>query len=188
MAAIPASDLTIQWDLAGEAGRLEQRRLNAPAPAPVFEIHNGDDLPSMFDSVARLSDRVPDDVELGFHLCDGHGFLQPENASGLRDATNHLVHRIKRPITYFHLPIQVDHGDEPSYYTPFEELEVAPETELNLGLVYPSDGLEGATRRIKAAEQTLSEFGISAECGFTHFQWEDIPAVLDLHRTVAETV
>lgn len=63
---IPASDLTIQWDLPLEFAMLEgesHRGLVEPWFEPMFE--------GIIERLVRLGDSVNEDVELGYHFCYG---------------------------------------------------------------------------------------------------------------------
>ncbi|MBV8451855.1 MAG: hypothetical protein JOZ29_06230 [Deltaproteobacteria bacterium] len=60
-----------------------------------------------------------------------------------------------------------------------------PGTELYLGLVHLTDGLEGAKRRVAAASGVISDFGIAAECGLGRHQPDTIGRLLRLHREIA---
>jgi hypothetical protein len=63
-----------------------------------------------------------------------------------------------------------------------------PETELYLGLVHFTDGVEGTLKRIKAAQQCVADFGVATECGFGRRPPDSIPALLRIHSQVAEPV
>ncbi len=63
-------------------------------------------------------------------------------------------------------------------------LRLHPETKLFLGLVHATDGVEGARRRIAAAEKVVADFGIGTECGMGRRDPQTIPALLDLHARV----
>ena len=61
-----------------------------------------------------------------------------------------------------------------------------PETELCLGLVHFTDGLEGTRRRIAAARKYAKDFSIATECGFGRRKVETIPELLRIHAAAAE--
>jgi hypothetical protein len=58
--------------------------------------------------------------------------------------------------------------------------------ELYVGLIHLTDGPEGAARRIGAARDFISDFGLATECGFGRRPPETILALLDLHREIAK--
>jgi hypothetical protein len=48
-----------------------------------------------------------------------------------------------------------------------------------------TDGLDGARRRLAAAREVVTDFGVATECGFGRRPPETVLALLDLHRDVA---
>jgi hypothetical protein len=68
---------------------------------------------------------------------------------------------------------------------PLSDLRIAKDTELYLGLVHFTDGIDGAMRRLTAAQKFVKEFGIATECGFGRRPSDTIPALLSLHREIA---
>ena len=55
-----------------------------------------------------------------------------------------------------------------------------------LGLVHYTDGIEGARRRITAAETVVKDFAIATECGLGRRASDTIPKLLRLHAAVAD--
>ena len=163
--AIPAEDLTIHLDVAMEAEKEEYvRRPNAfdtPIQTAFYWTHH-----QMAESVAWLAERIPPQVELGFHICSiwHHWPDSGQDNAVLVDTANALARRIKRPIAYVHIPIIPEH-DKAEDYAAFKQLSLHPETNLILGLVNLQDGLEGARRRIALAEKVVPNFGIAMFCG-----------------------
>ena len=129
------------------------------------------------DAFARLAAAVPADVELGFHLCyvdlDGVHFFQPRDTSRMVDLANLIVQRVERPITWIHMPVPMDRTDD-AFYAPLRSLQLAPETELYLGLVHVQDGVEGTRRRMAVASKFVETFGIASECGISRARDEKI--------------
>jgi hypothetical protein len=168
LAAIPPDDLTIHLDVAMEAEKEEYLRRPAAFDTPVqtafYWTHE-----QMADSVAWLANRIPAEVELGFHICSiwHHWPDSGQDNEVLVDTANALSHRIRRPIGYIHIPVTPEH-DRQEHYAPFKQLKLHPETKLFLGLVNLADGLEGARRRIALAETAVSDFGIAMFCGLGH--------------------
>ncbi len=159
-AKIPHQDLAIQWDVCPEMvawdGRLP-RMSNLPDPKS-----------AIIERLKRISEAVPADVELGYHLCygdvDGKHFIEPIDAGKLVELANALSQAVARPIAYIHMPVPIDRSDE-AYFRPLEDLRLKPGTELFLGCVHAADGVEGTNRRIAAARKYAPEFGIATECG-----------------------
>jgi hypothetical protein len=86
-----------------------------------------------------------------------------------------------------HLPVPRDRSDE-AYFAPLRALKLHPETELYLGLVHFTDGVEGAQRRIAAAQSVVQRFGVATECGLGRRPAETIPDLLRIHTAVADAI
>jgi len=186
LAAIPHSDLAIQWDTAAEFGLLESDRLPAGFPlVPWFD----DVLDGVVERAARQASVVPDDVEVGYHLCYGDveeaHFVQPVDTGVLTGFAAGLLQRSPRPITWLHLPVPIER-DDAAYFTPLGALDVPEDTELYLGLIHHEDGVDGALRRIRAAHEVQSRFGVATECGFGRGPAERTAPLLDLHAAVTD--
>jgi hypothetical protein len=177
--AIPHRDLAIQWDICVEiVVVLENPAMARQIPAEELTA-----------SIARMSQRIPVDVELGLHLCygdPGHKHMvDPKDTSIMVEFANNLERVVERPISWVHMPVPRDR-DDAAYFGPLRNLKLARETELYLGLVHITDGLEGTLRRLTAARKVVTDFGIATECGFGRRPQETIAALLRLHRQVAE--
>jgi len=181
-AQIPHRSLAIQWDVCPEMivwdGRL-------PRVAGLF----ADPHAEMLARLARVSGYVPPDVELGFHLCygdvDGRHFIEPQDAGRMVELANALTRALSRPIAYFHMPVPVGRSDA-EYFRPLAGLKLGPGTELYLGCVHATDGVEGARRRIAAAHAFVSEFGIATECGMGRCKTPQVVSrLLEIHAGAA---
>jgi hypothetical protein len=75
-----------------------------------------------------------------------------------------------------------------AYFSALKGLQLHPETELYLGLVHYTDGLEGTQARIKAAQTAVGTFGVATECGMGRRLPATIPDLLNLHAQVAGPV
>ena len=93
---------------------------------------------------------------------------------------NRLAGKLERPVDYIHMPVPVDRADD-AYFKPLQEMKLAHETKLFLGLVHDSDGVEGTRKRIAVAAKYARGFGIAAECGFGRRPPETIPNLLRVH-------
>lgn len=177
-AAIPSKDLAIQWDIAIEIDRI----LEFP------EIRKNYPMDEIVAAIARISDYIPRDVQLGHHFCygdPGHKhIIEPKDTGLMVEFANQLKDAIKRPINWIHMPVPHDRSDD-AYFAPLKGLRLEPDTELYLGLIHLTDGVEGAKRRIAAARHAVAAFGIATECGFGRRPPETIPRLLELHRDVA---
>jgi len=100
--AIPHSDLCIQWDVCIEMVMWDGRW---PFIRNPFQDLRGE----IEARMKRLAAAVPNDVELGFHLCYGdweaEHFVEPADAGKLTEFANLLASVIDRPITYVHMPV-----------------------------------------------------------------------------------
>ena len=177
--AIPHGDLAIQIDIATEMHTF----LEVP------ELQNAYPIEELVEAFARLGNRVPTYVELGIHLCygdPGHKHVrEPTDTGRMVDLYHRLTTAIQRPITWLHMPVPRDRDDK-SYYSPLHNLRLKSGTELYLGLIHLTDGIEGAKRRAAAAERVVSNFGIATECGFGRRPPDTVPELLRLHRAAVE--
>ena len=176
--AIPHRDLAIQWDIAAEICFV----LENPEMAKVIPME------VLVAAIARVSKHVPADAELGLHLCygdPGHKHVvEPKDTKLMVDFTNQLVAAIKHPIAWVHMPVPREREDV-AYFAPLKGLNLDLKTELYLGLLHRTDGLAGAKRRLAAAKQVVTDFGIATECGFGRRPPETVSDLIELHRGVA---
>ncbi len=177
--AVPHDKLAIQWDVAVEFGVLEG----------IWPVPFDDALGGIVERIARVSSHIPDDVEMGYHLCYGdfqhQHFVEPQDTSRLVELANSLSAAVARPIQWIHLPVPRDRTDD-AYFAPLANLQLHPETKLYLGLVHHTDGVEGTRERIAAAGKAVSEFGVATECGFGRRPSEQVATLLEIHRDVAD--
>jgi len=196
--SIPHSELAFQWDL--------------PVYTAIFE----GTYPNPFGTREAVVERlltacswVPDDVELGFHLCFGdsksvRGVEDPArpgemivadaesvhpreqlSTAGLAEFSNALAAALPRPISFLHMPTLIE-WTEPEDYQPLAELKLDPETELYLGVVHDVDGLEGAAVRTRAALSTIGRpFGVSTECGLGRHRPDEVVVAVAALRDLA---
>ena len=177
--SIPHSQLSVQVDVAMEFGLFEG----------VFPPPAGDWRGFLAHQWAQMADAVPIGVELGFHLCYGdlqhRHFVEPKDAATLTDVANILHSVVKRSIEWIHLPVPRTRDDS-AYFAPLQRLQLRPETEVFLGLLHFTDGVEGAQRRLKAAEAAVHrDFGLSTECGLGRRNDDTIPKVLQLYDVMS---
>jgi methionine synthase II (cobalamin-independent) len=138
--------------------------------------------------VRRLCAPVPDDVELGFHLCYGdYGakhFIEPQDTARLVQMANALSAAIAHVIAYIHMPVPVTRADD-AYFQPLTGLQLRSGTEIYLGLVHAADGADGTRKRIETARRYLSDFGIASECGMARARTPDVVEhLLKIHAEV----
>jgi hypothetical protein len=177
-AAIPHDQLAIQWDTAVEFAILE---------SVGWQSHLDDVRAGIIDRLVRIGEQVPADVELGYHLCYGDAghqhFVQPKDATLLVTIANDISARLTRPINWIHMPVPRERDDE-AFFAPLRDLRLHPETELYLGLVHYTDGVEGARKRIETAQRFAPTFGVATECGFGRRPPETVEPLMEIHRDV----
>jgi hypothetical protein len=131
---------------------------------------------------------VPNPVEVGIHLCygdPGHKHvIEPKDAGTCVAFANSILQKAGRRVDWIHIPIP--RGWRVSdYYKPLSTLRVPAETEVYLGLVHYTDGVDGTNRRLELAEEQISNFGLATECGFGRRDPETVHRLLEIHRLVA---
>jgi hypothetical protein len=178
LASIPHAELAIQWDVCLEIYVLEGLR------QPWFP----DPFEGCIARLAELGNAVPAAAELGYHFCYGdfrhkHA-VEPKDMGLMVDMTDALLKRLARPASWLHYPVPRDRDDD-AYFAPLARLAAPLETELYLGLVHYTDGVEGSARRIATARRHRAAFGIATECGLGRRPRETIPRLLDIHAELA---
>ena len=109
---------------------------------------------------------------------------EPEDTAVLVRVANAIATTVSRRIDWIHMPVPVDRDDD-AYFAPLAGLGLDPATRLYLGLIHFTDGIEGARRRIRAAERVVADFGVGTECGFGRRDPATVLELLDLHRAIA---
>jgi ubiquinone/menaquinone biosynthesis C-methylase UbiE len=178
---IPHDQLAVQWDTNFEFGMLEG----------VFPVWFEDVKGGILERLLRISRRIAPDIELGYHFCYGdvqhRHFKEPADAGRLVEIANALTASLVRPLSWIHLPVPRGRDDD-AYYAPLAELRLRPETELYLGLVHRTDGVEGTRRRMAVAARFVSAFGVATECGWGRRPPATIPELLRIHREVSAPI
>jgi methionine synthase II (cobalamin-independent) len=125
----------------------------------------------------RLSAAVPQDIEMGFHLCygdvDAAHLVEPVDATKMVELANLILGNAGRPVAYIHMPVPVSRTDD-AFFAPLTQLRLPASTELYLGLVHVSDGVEGTRRRMAVASKYVPKFGIASECGISRGRHPDL--------------
>src|SRR5262249_36720016 len=178
---VPHRDLCIQWDLCNEMVIWDGQRTDAVPYA---------DEPrrNLLARIERLCAAVPDEVELGLHLCygdfGGRHFVEPKDAAMMVDFANTLARSIEHRLAYIHMPVPADRGDD-EFHRPLGDLKLGAETTLFLGVVHAKDGATGTRARIKAAHRYVPRFGIATECGMARARSEEtVRALLRIHAEI----
>jgi methionine synthase II (cobalamin-independent) len=187
-AAIPAVELAITIDVV--QGMLLWEQPDNVYVKPYFSDAGGY-RPAIVERFARLANAVQPSVELGFHLCYGsqdhkHAF-DPQDMSALVSIANSLTNNVGRRIDYWHMPVPRNRSDN-AYFEPLTDLTIDEDSDVYLGLVHYSDGVEGTHQRMRSAARYLGEFGVATECGFGRRPVEqDILNLLKIHAEVVDT-
>ena len=183
-ATIPHQELAIQFDVASAVfARLQREQVGAYGRTKA-------EMQKTFSNIlVDLGNRVPASIELLFHLCYGDSnhrhVVEPKDMGDMVDFTNRITVGIKRPINLVHMPVPRDRSDD-DYFGPLANLRLRSETELCLGLVHYTDGIEGTKRRLATARKYAPAFSIATECGFGRRKPETIPELLRIHAAAAE--
>lgn len=180
--AISPQELAIQFDIASAVfARLERNEGNAYGQSKA-EMQN-----KFGDILVDLGNAVPPGVDLLYHLCYGDSdhrhVVEPTDMGDMVDLANLVSTRIARPIQLIHMPVPRSRNDH-AYFAPLKRLKLRPETELSLGLVHYTDGVEGTKRRMATAREYAAKFSIATECGFGR---RDPKTILGLLRILAES-
>jgi len=178
--AIPAEDLSIQWDVCQEVLVFEDYFADRPVDykAQIYAMHG------------RLGNAVPAGVELGFHLCYGsprdEHLVQPKDCAVMVEMMNGIGNTVTRPIDFLHIPVPKNRDDD-AFFAPLREWRRRPETRLFLGLIHHDDSV-GDARRIATARRHIATFGIAAECGWGRTEPNRLPGLLEAHRQAAAAI
>ena len=103
------------------------------------------------------------------------------NANGQRSPPASPIN-VTKPI---HMPVPRNRADD-AYFEPLRKLKLRAETQLCLGLVHHTDGVEGCTKRLATARKYVTNFSVGTECGFGRRDPKTIPELLRIHAKVAE--
>ena len=183
-AAIPHNELALQFDVASAVfARLERNEASSYGRTKA-------EMQETFGNIlVELGNRVPGDIDLLYHLCYGDSghkhVVEPTDMNDMVEFTNRLSQEIKRPVQLVHMPVPRNRSDD-AYFAPLQRLKLRPETELCLGLVHHTDGVEGTMRRLETAKRHVSHFSIATECGFGRRDPATIPELLRIHAAVAD--
>jgi hypothetical protein len=177
---IPHRDLCIQWDVCNEMVIWDGQ----PSTAVPGDVSHEDIIARM----QRLCASVPDDVELGLHLCYGDfgakHFVEPQDAARMVDFANALAKGTKHKLAYIHMPVPIERSDD-AFHRPLAALKLGEGTALFLGVVHAKDGVAGTKARIAAAQRYAPAFGIATECGMARARSEDIVrTLLQIHADI----
>jgi hypothetical protein len=178
-AAIPASDLAIQWDLAYETQDLEG--VLAWTAEGAWERFAG--------PVTRLTRLIPPDVLVGYHLCYGTfpewPMYEARDMGLMVRMANFAIAESGRPVDWLHLAgPRYLRSEDRSFFRPLVDLEPGG-ARVFLGIVLPMDGVPGLRRRQATAARYLDDFGVAMYCGFGRQPGSDGMQTMREHREAA---
>lgn len=172
---IPAKDLAIQWDLAGELLAM-YGVFNDPPGELLAETHAA--------PVRRLSALLPADVALGFHFCfgtfGGWPAFAPADLGRAVELINASVAAAGRRTDWIHIPA-LDRSDD-AFYAPLKHLK-SGDARIYMGMIHSMGSFR---ERLAAARKFVPDFGLGAYCGFGRTPPEQLPRVLDDHIKAVE--
>jgi hypothetical protein len=181
-AAIPPTDLAIQWDASYEV--LDLEGVLAWTADGAWERFTG--------PVARLTRLIPEEVLVGYHLCYGTfpewPMYEARDMSVLVRMANHAVAHSGRTVDWLHMAgPRYLRSEDGSFFAPLSDLDTG-DTRVYLGIVLPVDGVSGLKRRHATASKYLAEFGVAMYCGFGRQPGADGMQTMREHRRVARSI
>ncbi|KAI0415222.1 hypothetical protein F5X98DRAFT_347324 [Xylaria grammica] len=191
---IPHDDVVIQWDLCFEMTALEfDRGRDLDARHQAYFSSPSGVLQGLVERIVRLSERIPEDVKIAFHLCYGDlqhkHFIEPQDTSLLVELANALLahEAIGSRTEWIHLPVPKGRTDS-DYFSPLKGLKLektgSKRPYIYLGVVHANDGA-GTKKRIETAQASVPfPFGVATECGLGRTPPEEIDSILEICREV----
>jgi hypothetical protein len=175
---IPHESLSIQWDICQEVLVFEN----------YFPTRPADYKTRIVALLERLGDAVPDEVELGYHLCYGSPadthLVMLKDARILAELADAIVSGVGRKVDFLHVPVPRARDDR-EYFAPFAALRLQDWVQLYLGLLHYDDA-DGDRRRIDAARRVVDvPFGVATDCGWGRTDPARVDGLLDSHRRAA---
>jgi len=171
--SIPHVRLSIQWDVCQEV--LIHEGFFPDRPADYARV--------ITTELARLGDAVPEDVDMGYHLCYGspadEHLVMPRDMAVMVGMANDLRDVIGRRLDFLHMPVPKDRVDA-DYFKPLADLRRAAAATVYLGLIHHDDHA-GDVARIRAARAYLPAFGVASECGWGRTDPQRVPGLLESH-------
>ena len=182
-ASLPHEQIAVQFDVASAVfARLERNEASS------YGKTKGEMQQTFTRILIDLGNHVPAGIDLLYHLCYGDAghkhVVEPTDMTDMVEFTNRLLRGLTRSVQLVHMPVPRDRSDE-AYFAPLRDLRLKHGTELCLGLVHYTDGLEGTRRRLAAAEKFVKDFSIATECGFGRRDPATIPELLRIHVQAA---
>jgi hypothetical protein len=181
-AAIPPSELAIQWDCAYETQDIEG--VLAWTSEGAWERFAG--------PVRRLTRLIPDEVLVGYHLCYGTfpewPMYEARDYAVLVRMANFAVANSGRTVDWLHLAgPRYLRSEDRSFFRPLVDLEPGA-ARVFLGIVLPLDGASGLRRRHATASRYIDDFGVAMYCGFGRQRGPDGVETMREHARVVRSL
>ena len=181
-AAVPPSDVAVQWDLAYETQDIE--RVLAWTSEGAWERFAG--------PVTRLTRLIPAEALVGYHLCYGTfpewPMYEARDMDLLVRMANFAVANSGRTVDWLHLAgPRYLRSEDRSFFRPLVDLEPR-DARVFLGIVLPIDGEPGLRRRVDTASRYISDFGVAMYCGFGRQPGKDGAETMRDHAEVVRAV
>jgi hypothetical protein len=176
LAAVPAEDLAIQWDMAYETQDIEG----------VLAWTAGNAWERFAGPVTRLTPLIPEEVLVGYHLCYGTfpewPMYETQDLSVLVDMANFAVTDSGRTVDWLHLAgPRYLRSEDCRFFAPLAGLRPGA-ARVFLGIVLPLDGVPGLRRRHATASKYCADFGVAMYCGFGRQPGSDGDKTMREHR------
>jgi hypothetical protein len=167
---IPPQELAIQWDCSTELQDAYGMVKDLP-PQGMIERN--------LAQITALSRDIPDDAQLGFHLCfgtlGGWPRFEPNSTDKAVELANAFIEGSGRRVDWMHIPLLARTDD--AYYVPLAGLRPGG-TRIYLGMIH---NMATFAERLAAARRHLDDFGVAAYCGFGRRSPSELPEILKDH-------
>jgi hypothetical protein len=167
---LPADDIALQWDCSWEVTDV-YGAIKGMDPHGAIERNVG--------QISRLSRIVPENIQLGIHLCfgtfGGWPRFSPDNLGAAVNLANAAIAQAGRRLDWIHIPTLNTTSE--AFYEPLKNLR-ASDTRVYLGLIHNMDTFE---KRLNVARKYLPDFGVAAFCGFGREPVSSLPSVVQDH-------
>jgi hypothetical protein len=187
---IPANDLVIQFDVNWEVIAIEYG--DSTGEEPLRFKANGDPMLRFIGYVKAVSEMVPVDAKMGFHLCYGDlahkHYRDPVDLGTCVTLANGIKCNALRRVDYVHMPVPRNRTDD-AYFAPLQGLKIG-DTTLYIGLVHYTDGVPGTLRRLETFKRHYAgPSGVTTECGIGRRPPDqDMKTMFDIHREAAASL
>ena len=172
---LPADDIALQWDCSWEV-------------TDVYSATNEMDRRSAVDrnigQISRLSRLVPENIQLGIHLCfgtfGGWPRFSPDNLGATIELANAAIANAGRRLDWIHIPTLNTTNED--FYEPLKNLRPR-EARVYLGLIHSMDTF---AKRLGIARKYISDFGVAAFCGFGREPASSLPSIIQDHLNAVD--